>query len=42
MEIKSLRDINYSELGVVSQEDIDKLIRIENNVKFTMEEETVF
>ena len=34
MEIKSLRDINYSELGVVSQEDIDKLIRIENNVKF--------
>ena len=34
MEIKSLRDINYSELGVVSQEDIDKLIRIENDVKF--------
>jgi hypothetical protein len=34
MEIKSLRNIDYTELGVENQEDIERLIRIENDVKF--------
>ena len=34
MEIKSLQNIDYNELGLESQDDIDKLIRLENDVKF--------
>ena len=34
IEVKSIRNINYEELGLENKEDIDKLIRIENDVKF--------
>ena len=34
IEVKSIRNINYEELGLENREDIDKLIRIENDVKF--------
>lgn len=34
MEIKSIQNIDYTGLGLENQEDIDKLIRIENDVKF--------
>lgn len=34
IEIKSIKNIDYTGLGLENQEDIDKLIRIENDVKF--------
>ena len=34
IEVRSISNINYEELGLENKEDIDKLIRIENDVKF--------
>ena len=34
IEVRSISNINYEELGLENREDIDKLIRIENDVKF--------